>query len=135
MIPTYATTLAGKTPEQLAAEIAAPPPVIEVGLDELQAFQWKCRGVYESTWPDLAGDLTLRMGQKFTTWLDREPDWTSSSKGRRQPYVMLYELLPLSPPGKPERLMIYRWKLLVKGEAERRAVVEQASVFHRMENA
>lgn len=133
MIPSYATHLKDKTPEQLAVEIAGDPPVVEVSLEELLRFQHECRGVYDCSWPTLAGELTLMMGREFTTWLNRHPEW---SEARRPvpPHVMMYELLPLAPPGKPNSLMIYRWKLVVKGEARRRALVEQTSVFARMEH-
>ena len=134
MIPNYIENLTGKTPEQLAAEIAGPPPVVEVDLEELIAFRDTCRGVYDCSWPTLEGQLTLSMGRSCTTWLQRHPDW-SKARPPVPPYVMMYELLPVAPPEKPNSLMIYRWKLIVRGEADRRAMVEQARVFRRMEEA
>ena len=134
MIPSFDKDLKHKTPAQLRDEIAAAPPVVEVTLEELQAFEGACRGVYDCSWPTLAGELTLKMGRKYTTWLDRRPEW-SEARQPAPPYVLMYELLPVAPPDKPDRLMIYRWKLVVKGEAERRAMVARTSVFSRMENA
>jgi len=133
VIPSFATHLQGKTPEELVQETKREPPVYEVELGELVQFRDTCRGVYECSWPTLAGDLTLSMGVECTTWLGREPEW-DDARDPVLPYVMLYELLPVSPPDKPDHLIIYKWKLIVKGEAEWRELAA-TNVFARMENA
>lgn len=102
---------------QILDEIRHPERrILHVDLAGLEQEATKIRGVYESSTPTLAGWLTLGMGDSCTRWLDREPDFARARRPM-QPCVTLYELTPVLDGG---FLLIYKWRIVVRGEDERR---------------
>lgn len=102
---------------QILDEIrSADKRIIDIDLADLKAEAEGMRGCYETTRPTLAGWLTVSMGDSCTRWIDRAPDFEKAFRPMQE-LVNLYEVTPVVD---GDSLLIYRWQIRVREEAERR---------------